>query len=91
MTTKKIPEMKVEASPALSPAAPAAEVVRKIAGVEKGYQEELNRGFGRLSEGEFKGLRRQLPVTRQKVEWEKIGGYRVSFSSHVYTSIGYGE
>lgn len=60
----------------------AAEVVRRIAGVERAYQEELNRGFGRLSEGEFKGLRRQLPVTRQKVEWEKIGGYRVSsFSS----------
>ncbi|KAL9589187.1 MAG: hypothetical protein Q9203_002015 [Teloschistes exilis] len=77
MTTKKIPEMKVEASPALSPAALAAEVVRKIAGVEKAYQEDLNRGFGRLSEGEFKGLRRQLPVTRQKVEWEKIGGYRL--------------
>lgn len=56
----------------------AAEVVRRIAGLERAYQEELNRGFGRLSEGEFKGLRRQLPVTRQKVEWEKIGGYRVS-------------
>lgn len=69
--------MKLEASTASSSSA-AAEVLRKIAGVERAYQEELNRGFGRLSEGEFKGLRRQLPVTRQKVEWEKIGGYRVS-------------
>ncbi|KAL8845566.1 MAG: hypothetical protein Q9205_001976 [Flavoplaca limonia] len=75
-TTKKIPETKVEASSASSSSA-AAEIMRKIAGVEKAYQEELNRGFGRLSEGEFKGLRRQLPVTRQKVEWEKIGGYRL--------------
>ncbi|KAL8685191.1 MAG: hypothetical protein Q9218_007914, partial [Villophora microphyllina] len=75
-TTKKVAEMKIEASPALSPAALAAEVLKKIAGVERAYQEELSRGFGRLSEGEFKGLRRQLPVTRQKVEWEKIGGYR---------------
>ncbi|KAI4281655.1 MAG: hypothetical protein L6R38_003526 [Xanthoria sp. 2 TBL-2021] len=75
-TTKKIPEMKVENSSASSSSA-AAEVLRKIAGVERAYQEELNRGFGRLSEGEFKGLRRQLPVTRQKVEWEKIGGYRL--------------
>ncbi|KAL8808473.1 MAG: hypothetical protein Q9182_000024 [Xanthomendoza sp. 2 TL-2023] len=56
----------------------AAEVLSIIARVEKGYQEELDRGFTRLSEGEFKGLRRQLPVTRQKVEWEKVGGYRVS-------------
>ncbi|KAL8881979.1 MAG: hypothetical protein Q9198_000932 [Flavoplaca austrocitrina] len=75
-TTKKIPETKVEASSASSSSA-AAEIMRKIAGVEKAYQEELNRGFGKLSEGEFKGLRRQLPVTRQKVEWEKIGGYRL--------------
>ncbi|KAL8672411.1 MAG: hypothetical protein Q9168_003118 [Polycauliona sp. 1 TL-2023] len=75
-TTKRISEMKIEASASST----AAEVLRKIAGVEKAYQEELNRGFGRLSEGEFKGLRRQLPVTRQKVEWEKIGGYRVSIS-----------
>lgn len=50
----------------------AAEVMRVIAKIEKGWQEELNRGFSRLSEGEFKGLRRRLPVTRQKVEWEKI-------------------
>ncbi|KAL8656934.1 MAG: hypothetical protein Q9226_002423 [Calogaya cf. arnoldii] len=75
-TTKKIPEMNLEISSASSGPA-AAEVLRKIAGVERAYQEELNRGFGRLSEGEFKGLRRQLPVTRQKVEWEKIGGYRL--------------
>lgn len=57
----------------------AAEVLRKVEAVERAYQEELNRGFAALSEGSFKGLRRQLPVTRQKVEWDKVGGYRVSF------------
>ena len=80
-TSKKVAEIKLEASSALSPAAVAAELLKKVAATEKAYQEELNRGFGRLSEGTFKGLRRQLPVTRQKVEWEKIGGYRVSFLS----------
>lgn len=54
-----------------------SEVVRQIAQVEKKYQEELNRAFGQLSEGAFKGLRRQLPITRQKIEWEKISGYRL--------------
>ncbi|KAL9014409.1 MAG: hypothetical protein Q9173_000957, partial [Seirophora scorigena] len=54
----------------------AAEVLRKVEAVERAYQEELNRGFVALSEGSFKGLRRQLPVTRQKVEWDKVGGYR---------------
>lgn len=55
--------------------------MQQIAGWELAYQEELNRGFARLSEGSFKGLRRQLPITRQKVEWEKVGGYRVRFFS----------
>jgi capping protein alpha len=55
----------------------ASELIKAIASAERKYQEELNRGFTGLSEGAFKGLRRQLPVTRQKVEWEKISGYRV--------------
>lgn len=54
-----------------------AEVVRKIAQVEKAYQEDLNRAFVGMNEQSFKSLRRQLPVTRQKVEWEKVGGYRL--------------
>ncbi|KAL8832377.1 MAG: hypothetical protein Q9191_000296 [Dirinaria sp. TL-2023a] len=55
----------------------AVEVMKQVAAVEKRYQEELNRGFAALSENSFKSLRRQLPVTRQKVEWEKVGGYRL--------------
>ena len=54
-----------------------AEIVRQIATLEKTYQEELNRGFVDLNETSFKGLRRQLPVTRQKVEWEKVAGYKL--------------
>jgi capping protein alpha len=53
------------------------DVMRQIATAEKKYQEDLNRAFGQLSEGAFKGLRRQLPITRQKIEWEKISGYRL--------------
>jgi hypothetical protein len=55
----------------------ASSIVREVAVAEKKYQEELNRGFGNLSEGAFKGLRRQLPITRQKIEWDKIAGYRL--------------
>lgn len=53
------------------------------AGIAKGvsllekYQEELNKNFVNLSEGAFKGLRRQLPVTRQKIEWDKVTSYRL--------------
>ncbi len=62
----------------LSSGASASEIIKQIASLERNYQMELNRAFGQLSEGAFKGLRRQLPVTRQKIEWEKISGYRVS-------------
>jgi hypothetical protein len=65
-------------SASLSTSASSADITKQIAIFEKRYQEELNRAFSSLSEGAFKGLRRQLPVTRQKIEWEKISGYRVS-------------
>ncbi|KAI8931780.1 hypothetical protein NX059_011418 [Plenodomus lindquistii] len=68
-------ENKVDGS--VGSGAGAAEVVRKIAAEEKKYQEDLNKAFGSLSEGAFKALRRQLPITRQKIEWEKISGYRL--------------
>jgi len=55
----------------------ASGIVREIATAEKRYQEEINKGFNNLSEGAFKGLRRQLPITRQKIEWDKIAGYRL--------------
>lgn len=77
-TSKDVKEITLEGRTGLSHAALAAEVLGKIEGAERTYQEELNRGFSALSEGSFKGLRRQLPVTRQKVEWDKVGGYRVS-------------
>lgn len=59
------------------PSGTGAGIVREIATTEKKYQEEMNRSFTNLSEGAFKGLRRQLPVTRQKIEWEKVASYRV--------------
>ncbi|TGJ79394.1 hypothetical protein E0Z10_g9364 [Xylaria hypoxylon] len=54
-----------------------AGICKEIATGEKKYQEELNRGFTSLSEGAFKSLRRQLPVTRQKIEWDRVASYRV--------------
>lgn len=59
------------------PSGTGAGVTKEISAAEKKYQDELNRGFVRLSEDAFKGLRRQLPVTRQKIEWDKVTGYRL--------------
>lgn len=66
-TRKTIPDTQVDGS--------GDAIVRKVAALEKQYQEEVNRGVVGMNEGMFKGLRRQLPVTRQRVEWEKIRGY----------------
>ncbi|KAG6023192.1 F-actin-capping protein subunit alpha [Claviceps citrina] len=57
--------------------ATGAGIAREISASEKRYQEELNKSFVDLSEGAFKGLRRQLPVTRQKIEWDKVTSYRL--------------
>ncbi|MCJ1312266.1 F-actin-capping protein subunit alpha [Agyrium rufum] len=77
LTTSKKVDVKLGSGGSGTGSAGAQEVIKQIAGVERKYQEELNRGFNSLSEGAFKGLRRQLPITRQKVEWEKVGGYRL--------------
>lgn len=68
---------KKETSESVRSGASAGDIVKTIAGLEKKYQEELNRAFGALSEGAFKSLRRQLPVTRQKINWDKIMTYRL--------------
>lgn len=54
-----------------------AGIAKEISSTERKYQEELNKGFVNLSEGAFKGLRRQLPVTRQKIEWDRVTSYRL--------------
>lgn len=59
------------------PSGSGAGIAKEISATEKKYQEELNKGFVGLSEGAFKGLRRQLPVTRQKIEWDKVTSYRL--------------
>ncbi|EXJ91174.1 capping protein (actin filament) muscle Z-line, alpha [Capronia coronata CBS 617.96] len=68
-TSKKIDSVSVGSG------ADGAAIVRKIAAIENQYQEEVNRAFVGMNETSFKQLRRQLPVTRQKVEWEKVKGY----------------
>ncbi|CAM1501920.1 Fc.00g039040.m01.CDS01 [Cosmosporella sp. VM-42] len=59
------------------PSGTGSAIVKEISTSEKKYQEELNKGFVSLSEGAFKGLRRQLPVTRQKIEWDRVTSYRL--------------
>ncbi len=39
---------------------------------ESAYHEQLDEAYGELSERAFKAIRRQLPVTKQKLDWDKV-------------------
>ncbi|CAA7261377.1 unnamed protein product [Cyclocybe aegerita] len=41
------------------------------------YQVSLNETYQEMGEKTFKGLRRALPLTRQKLDWDKVMGYRL--------------
>lgn len=44
---------------------------------ESDYHSELGDTFAKLNEKAIKGLRRQLPVTRQRVDWDKVLNYKL--------------
>lgn len=52
-------------------------VAKTIETAEKKYQDELNKAFGVLGEGSFKELRRALPVTRSKINWDSVSAMRI--------------
>ncbi|KAJ1992028.1 F-actin-capping protein subunit alpha [Coemansia spiralis] len=55
----------------------ARKVAKLIKGYEAEFQQGVNDGYRQLSEKTFKGLRRTLPVTRSKIDWEKIANYKL--------------
>ena len=55
----------------------AKELVEKIKNNEDEVQLAMNEAYGQLAETTFKKLRRQLPVTRSKIDWTKLAIYKV--------------
>jgi capping protein alpha len=50
----------------------------KIRDGEDAVQVRLNESYARTTEQALKRLRRQLPVTRTKMDWNKFAGYKLS-------------
>ena len=57
---------------ASSPGASAKKILALIADQEGAYQESLGDTYHEMGEKTFKGLRRALPLTRQKLDWDRV-------------------
>ena len=66
--------------PAINPsggASAASKALSLIEAEEGKYQTSLNDAYADMSEKTFKGLRRALPMTRSKLDWDKVLGYKL--------------
>lgn len=71
----KLPPAIVTSSPNNS----ASKVLALISQEESEYQTSLNEAYRDMGDKTFKGLRRALPMTRQKLDWDKVSGVLGSF------------
>ena len=80
-------QLTTEFNPILSlpPSAPSTQAAKQlllqIADHENTYQTTLSETYQDLGEKRFKTLRRALPMTRNKIDWDKVS------SSHPHTSL----
>jgi len=67
----------VTISPSGGPDAIASAAIKAMGKTEQAFQESLDSSHRSMGDTTFKALRRALPITRQRIDWNKIKNYKI--------------
>jgi len=60
-----------------NPDATASAAAKAIEKAEQSYQQSLDTSYSTMGDTTFKALRRALPITRTRIDWNKIKNYKI--------------